>query len=494
MGKKTSGSQKVTQSNVPWGGVQPGLKTSYDLGTSLLYKQLGLPLYLGNTQGNATYALPGAANNNQFGTGGTASYPAPLSGKTGLNGGQVVYQRGQNADPIQVPGTNLTLPPGTNTNPNGLPAPSLAGASLYEQTSPYGYYPGQTVAGFDPTQTLGQDLTINRALNGSPIVNAAKGQVGTTLTGSFLGQDPGNSTYADLSKGINLPGNSTYNLFSSGALGMDPLSQSLTAMANGSQVGANPYLDALVNRSSDAIRNQVQGQFTAGGRTGSGANQDVLARAIGDNANTMYSAAYDADRNRQLQASGLLEQARQADLNNRMQGAAGLNQGAVANAGIRAQGASGLDAAFQNERQRMMSASALAPDLAQTDYTNLGALMGVGQQRQTQNQAMLDDAKARFDFSQNAPWDLLNRYVSLLSGSGNLLGGAGTGTKSTPTYSNPLGSFLGMAGTGVDIAGKLGLLGGGSALAAAGPALGATLSTASIPAAASLLDFLPAAF
>lgn len=100
----------------------------------------------------------------------------------------------------------------------------------------------------------------------------------------------------------------------------------------------------------------------------------------------------------------------------------------------------------------------------------------------------MDEAQNRFNFNRDAPWNLLNQYTSILGGTSGLLGGAGSGTKTTPYYTNPVSGLLGMAGTGVNIASQLGLFGGGAAAttaAAAAPTIvaGGAMSAPSLLAA-----------
>src|SRR5512138_2753934 len=62
-----------------------------------------------------------------------------------------------------------------------------AASSLYDKGYPKSYT-GQTLAGFDPTQKLAQQLTINTARN-NPITNAASAQFLKTMNGDYLSPD-----------------------------------------------------------------------------------------------------------------------------------------------------------------------------------------------------------------------------------------------------------------------------------------------------------------
>jgi len=54
---------------------------------------------------------------------------------------------------------------------------------------PYNFYNGDTVAGFAPEQEMGFNLGTQRALAGSPTLNAANNQITDTLNGNYLSPD-----------------------------------------------------------------------------------------------------------------------------------------------------------------------------------------------------------------------------------------------------------------------------------------------------------------
>ncbi len=109
---------------------------------------------------------------------------------------------------------------------------------------------------------------------------------------------------------------------------------------------------------------------------------------------------------------------------------------------------------YQDERGRQMSAAAMAPGMSQARYQDAQMLANVGAAREAEQQAELSDRVNRWNFEQNSDWDRLGRYASLISG-----GYGGTGTQTTPVYTNNAGSFLGSAATGAGIGN---LIGGGT--------------------------------
>lgn len=138
---------------------------------------------------------------------------------------------------------------------------------------------------------------------------------------------------------------------------------------------SNPYLRGTYDQAAQAVtdnyRNSVlpdvtsrfarAGQLDSAGYTGARNYSDLaLSRSLGDLGNSIYGGAYNAERGRQ-------------------------------------------DAA-----------SLAAPGLAETDYRDIGAIGAVGASREDQQQRLLDDLIARFDFKQNEPAQRLSRYASLL--------------------------------------------------------------------------------
>ena len=102
------------------------------------------------------------------------------------------------------------------------------------------------------------------------------------------------------------------------------------------------------------------------------------------------------------------------------------------------------------ERQRMMQAGTLAPTYAANDYQDINNLAQVGQVREAQAGANLQDDISRFYQAQQAPKSALAQYMSLVSG-----GGYSSQTQQQPIYSNPMGNALGMGATAAGIAGTL---------------------------------------
>ena len=111
------------------------------------------------------------------------------------------------------------------------------------------YFQGNTIAGFNPIQQAAQGATINRAMSGSPVLQAGQGEAAKTLSGDYL-------------------------------------------------KAGNPYIGGLTDSINAQVRPMVDSRFSGAGRYGStahaGATSDAMTRAL---APLMFNS-YEAERGR----------------------------------------------------------------------------------------------------------------------------------------------------------------------------------------------------
>lgn len=89
--------------------------------------------------------------------------------------------------------------------------------------------------------------------------------------------------------------------------------QNLRDVAGGKYLtGANPYMDELINRSSQDAANQVASRFASSGRYGSGQFSRAVADTTGRIATEARMQDYEQERARQMQASQAIDAARLA--------------------------------------------------------------------------------------------------------------------------------------------------------------------------------------
>ena len=137
---------------------------------------------------------------------------------------------------------------------------------LYEQ-GPYEYGPDR-IAGFDPASSMGQYAAEQRAMQGSPLLRDAQGEMRKTLAGDYLSPESNpflSGMYDAASRGV------TRNFMQS----VMPTLNSRFAMGRTQQ-------DAGQNAQTGAV-GRAQGQ---------------LATSLGDMASNIYGGAYGAERNR----------------------------------------------------------------------------------------------------------------------------------------------------------------------------------------------------
>lgn len=211
---------------------------------------------------------------------------------------------------------------------------------------PFSFSQGDTIAPFSPEQELGLSFTTERAINGSPVMNAAQGNAYNTLTGGYMSPD------------------------------------------------SNPWLKDNVNTALDAVQGRINSQFN-NNAYGSTAHQETLQRGLGQVASGMYGDNYN------------------------------------------------------RERQFQQGAMQLSPTLAESDYRDAQALLGVGDARQQLAQKYMDAANGLFTNNNNWNQTQLDNYGRAV-GTGMGAGSTTTTTAPNPNQSNGIADLI---GTGLSIYG-----------------------------------------
>ena len=298
--------------------------------------------------------------------------------------------------------------------------------SLYELLS------GRTAPAFTMTNPFSRETEAglqgiaSRAEAGSPLLGQAQGAVGDIASGGVLGGARG--YIGDMAAG---------NVRNEAA-------QFLTDTASGNFLTGLTENPAYVQGLAD-LNESVGSIFEGSGRTGSGANQ----AAVGRGAANLYAGIFNQERANQLNAASSLANIYAGDRN------AALNAGSL------------LDA----DARTRLGAAGMAPGLAQADYMDAQALLGVGQARDAQAQRELDERIWR----ENFPYENAIRANDILSrntmGLGALMGGTQTGETEETMNPGVLNSILGGVltagslaaggGAGAGVSGLAGIFGGG---------------------------------
>ena len=247
----------------------------------------------------------------------------------------------------------------TSTEPSEFIKPYYTQAinsaqELYENPNAPSFFPNNTYVDFAPETNTALQLASARAIQGNPLLGSSQQEINKILSGDYL----------------------------------DPTS--------------NPYAQSVYNQMAGDVTSQVNSQFTNAGRFGSGANQEILARSLGELGNKFYGDQY--------------------------------NQ----------------------ERANMVNATQIAPQLGEMDYNDIGKLQQIGQEKESLEMAKLQDAIARYDYDQTQPYQKLNQYL------GSLGAAVPSNTLSTqPVFRNTGAGLLSGAMSGAQITGMIPGIGGG---------------------------------
>lgn len=253
-----------------------------------------------------------------------------------------------------------------------------------------------------PDQTLAAiNMASDRAINGAPDLNAARGSVANIATGG---------------------------MFANPALGSNVTSD------RNPYAGQNQYLQNMIDSSNYDIINgfrtgtaaqtdsaaALAGSFGGGGWIAQqAANAGQLGRSLANNENQYRFQDYTTQQ-------GLAENAINRDTANQQfnigQQSGAWNQG-VGN---------------------MLNAANLTGSLSQDDWKSIEALGGAGEGLRNYTQQLYDANRQSFDEQQNAPWLQMDRIMNVLSRASGQ-GGSNTSSIQQPPLS-VVGNLLGTAG------------------------------------------------
>lgn len=272
-------------------------------------------------------------------------------------------------------------------------------ANAWFQGGPAEYYPGQTVAGFNPMHQQAWQSAINAGQSG--VNNAAtQQQRAGNLWNSFSGQlGQGNQLQGDWSQWDNPAFQSTVDNYQD-------------AMHRGFQRNTIPQQEM------SAIGSGQLGSSRHG--IAQGLAMSDLNRSISDTVSNMYSSQYNTGMDRYLQA----------------------------------------DRANQAARQNMWMMAPQMYGIQQTAGNNIGSAFsdlsniqsGIANQWQGMNQSRIAADMDRWNYYAGAPYQHMSQYNNLLQPSMAYT----TSTGANPNYQNPWAGALGGAMSGWSIANQWG--------------------------------------
>jgi hypothetical protein len=375
-----------------------------------------------------------------------------------------------------------------------------AAQSLYNNQPVMPYYPGTTMAPWNPAVQQGyQDIyntgaSIDQGLR--PQTNAA---YNTAITGGYgVNNSPAYGAYQQFMAGTNpyqQQLGALANSAAGGNLGLSALGgvaqgqglgmQQLGQTASGYYLNSNPYLAAMVQAAADPVtRNyqtatapQADYAFANAGRYGSGAmaglrstNEQNLGKTLADQSSNLYGQNYSNERARQdaaaAQYAGLQNQAGQGYSSAYNQGL-GLSGQALNNLMASQQyGATGLQSGYQSGNSAAIQALGQYPQFAQAQFIPARSALEAGQGLTAMDQATIADQMKRYYGEQNAPWDTLSKYLSSIGQPTT-----GSNTQTSPYFQNQTANALAGIGGTLGIGQQLfggsggGLLSGGASVA-----------------------------
>jgi len=263
---------------------------------------------------------------------------------------------------------------------------------LYEQGPP-DYYPGETLAGFDPAQTFAQEAVINYA-TGPRAAGMQAGAEGALMQG-LAGQTPFSSgQMADLLAG---------NVRTGAGTPYQAMAEALTG-------------DVIGNLQTEVLPGirQQQVMYQPGGSSRAALQQNqAVADAVQAGLTTplaqMYSDAYSTAQGMRLPAAQM-----------------------------------GLD--------QQIRSMAMYPSIMSAPLSMYGAIGDVGAERRAMTQAGIDADMARYAYEANAPLAALQNYMSAITGNyGGTSSGGSSSTSTLPgqspftTASQAVGLISGLA-------------------------------------------------
>ncbi len=319
------------------------------------------------------------------------------------------------------------------------------------------FYPGSTIASFNPNETAYQQNVLDYIGSGRPQAMQAGAE---NVINQELLANPNINPIFNATRGMAPYGQESLvaasNLTDKPILDETNASPIMQQMLSGS-VAQNPFIGNAINSfANDAIGNfqqQVMPALRASqiayqpggssrGEIASGIAAGNVGRSIADFANRSYMNAFDSAQAQQMGAAQLMEQsrARRAD--------EALQQG---------MGAMGLGLSGEQAiGQRLGQGLGAYGGVSQTPVDVYGNVMDVGMTQRELEQQQLDEAVNRYQFDQNIQDQKLSNYMNLVQGNY----GRNTTTSAQRGGMGLAGSLGQAAGT---VAALSGLLGGGDA-------------------------------
>lgn len=303
--------------------------------------------------------------------------------------------------------------------------------SLFKSGQGFAPFGSSTVAPQSFATSLGQNMGIGTAMQGSPLPSMATNKTAGLLQNNGLSQGQGIASgfFNNMAQGGNNLDTSQYDRFTQpgDAYGM------MKQTAQGDFLNGSPYLDKFLADQEAQTTNRVNQSMSSAGRYGSGAHTKVLADALASQNNNARLQNYGQERQNQLsaiQGLGSMDQQQLGALNSQF----GAQQQNLSN---QSSGAQNLSNIGQQGIGNMGSAISQLPTINDARYADINKMLGIGSMQDQYSQTQLDDLVNQFNQQQQRPFNQLQAYNSAINPLA-ALGGSSTGTTTQPGGS-PLG-------------------------------------------------------
>lgn len=164
--------------------------------------------------------------------------------------------------------------------------------------------------------------------------------------------------------------------------------KNLSAVAQGKFLnGGDPYFENVLQQATDKTADQINLLASSMGRTGSGANQGVLAREVGDLQARARSDQYNTERGRQVEAANLIDQNRRAQEGIGLSALGGLSSAYQAGQGQALNAANSYSSIMGANQDRRMQGAGQGSNIYQTGLNQQQNALMAGKGIQADNYA-----------------------------------------------------------------------------------------------------------
>lgn len=227
--------------------------------------------------------------------------------------------------------------------------------ALYQDTSQWPtYYPGSTVAQFNPQETTALGQIYNVGMNGTPAYNAAAGNLASIADPSYTAGT--GATFGNANEALN-------------------------RYASGDMLSAgNPYFQQMASTTLANTMPSITAGFNSGNRLDSGLATRAASMGANDAIGNLAYQNYQQGQQNQLGAAGLAS-------NNLL-----------------------------TQQGNQLRADMVAPAFQQQAMSNAQGAFGAGAQQQQQQQANITEDVNRYNYNAMLPWNMLNQYQNAIQG------------------------------------------------------------------------------